>query len=401
MIIKFLLSSLSFQIKTLVAGLCLFSFALISSSSMADEGPLVFGVTEGSVYKEFVKPQWYNSDATATLAVNSGEPQVFNNGDRITSNGNYVLTVSESGLETIINFEINNTSDSIINTNQDKPGTVLELNFQDKTYHATPLFAIWTEDIHGNFIQNLYVSSVPATNIMRFTGSFVKRPQALPVWMHKACMEKDYNGEILYLSQPEIPIPDDLDGVSGATQKAGFSLRTNAITNAINDSRIKVFFELNQSWDDGWYFYESNADHEEDGTGAFSSDPNYGASGEPAIVYSVEIDLNNARSHIMGGTDGETTVMPVGYGHYGGRTAVMYTDFYADDNGTQRYKFDHAHQMVELLTVTTTPGSDFLYLGDFNRDNDVDGADFSELALNPELIEPYLSEFAENFGTSS
>ncbi|MCP4023716.1 MAG: hypothetical protein GY729_17865 [Desulfobacteraceae bacterium] len=372
---------------------------MIPIIASADAAPKVFGVTQGSVYKEYVKPIWYESNAWATLSLNSGPHDPFTNGTKISATGEYELIVYTPGDQTIVNFEIDTSvSAAVINTNINKDGTILEIDFQSGAYVATPVFAIWTEDIFGNFIQNLYVSAVPATNIMRFTNNEVKRPQAVPFWAHKNCIEKEYNGDFLFLAEPAIPIPEDLDGVTGATQKTGFIVNTKAHTNIINDSRIKIFFEMNQSFDDGWYFYGANDAHEEDNNGSFSNDNYFSGSEEPAIVYSAELDLKISQTIIIGGNDGQTEVTPVGYSHYGGRTSALYTDFYADDNGTQRYKFDHAHLMVALLTATVTPGSTNYYLGDFDRDEDVDGLDLMELVNHPDLIENYLANFAMNFG---
>ena len=383
----------------LISGMFALAIATIPLRVMASDGPKIFGVTDGSVYQEYVQPRWYDESATATLSVNGGTPESFASGQKISANGLYELRVLDSVLERVVRFEISSTDPwARINTNQDKDGTILEIDFKSGVYRATPVIAIWTEDVNGNFLQNLYVSSLAATNMMRFTNSRVNRPQAVPFWAHKACDPEEYGSDMLYLAQPQIPVPEDLDGVSGATQKAAFLLNTRAVANAVNDSRIKVFFEINQSFDSGWYFKGSNQTQEEDGTGTFSSDKYFGGSEEPAIVYSVEVDLDQDRTVILGGSDGGTQVMPVGYSHYGGRTGRLYTDFYADDNGTQRYKFDHAHRMVGLLTVRAFPGARIHYTGDFNRDNDVDGSDLSRLAASQDLLGPYLARVAANFG---
>ena len=380
---------------------CVF-LCLAASIGFADDPPLVYGVTQGSVYREFVKPKWYDADATATLSINSQTPVPFANGDKISSNGDYELTVSGAGGETRVAFAIDaSAATAQINTNVDGQGTDLEIDFQSGTYEATPVFAIWTEDVHGNFIQNLYVSSMPATNIMRFTNNVLNRPQSVPYWAHKNCVEKAYGSDFLYLAEPDVPIPEDLDAVTGATQKAGFTISTKARTNAINDSRIKVFFEVNQSFDAGWYFYGANATHEEEGSGSFSSDKFFYGSEEPALVYSAEVDLDSGQTTIIGSGDDENVVQPVGYSHYAGRTATLYTDFYADDSGVERYKFDHAQQMVALLTATVYPDSVNRYIGDFDRDEDVDGADLSRLAKDAELVGLYLSEVASNFSIDS
>ncbi len=343
-------------------------------AAICDGSPKIFGVTNESVYTEYVKPRWYEPDSSAVLTINAGAPAPFLNGGKIMANGEYELTVSTPTGSTTVCFEIDSSRNmAVMNTNRDKEGTALEIEFQGGAYIGTPVFAIWVEDVYGNFLHNLYVSSLPATNIMRHTDNLVYRPQAVPFWAHKACEEKNYGADPLFLAEPEIPVPDDLDGVTGATQKYGFLVKTKA--DRTNDSRIKIFFEINQSFDTGWYFFAANDTQEEDDNGAFSNDSFFIGSEEPAIVYSIEVNLANEQIYFLGGSDGENEVLPVGYSHYAGRTADLYTDFYADDNGIPRYKFDHAHHMVSRLTVKTIPGADM----DTNTDSGDDSGTESDI----------------------
>ncbi|MFC1505048.1 hypothetical protein ACFL5W_00885 [Thermodesulfobacteriota bacterium] len=322
----------------------------------------IIGVTEGSVYNDFVRIYWFDAGASATLSKDSGIPVVYEEGSKIEANGEYeiVLTLSEIE-ENRIKFTIDTEiQTATINTNINRAGTILKIKLNPGSYfqNRTPVIAIWSEDLSGNFSQNLFVSTTPATNYMRYTGNYVNRPQALPVWMHKACIARLYGNETLYLAVPQEPIPSDLDAVSGATQKNGFEVLTSAISPSTED-QIVIYCEINQPFDFGWYFYGDNADHEEDGLGKFSDDPYFFDSAEPAVIYSVVVDLDQAGIY-------EFDTSPAGYSHYAGRTGAKYTDFHADNTVSERYKFDHAQKMLSSLSVEVMHIS-----GDISGDNTI------------------------------
>lgn len=350
---------------------CVFAYSPVYSQDTLSPVK-IFGVTDGSVYTDFVKPRWYAEEfVTATVQKDSGIRVPFSNGQKISENGGYQLVVTKSvdGLtaETILNFVVDSSAGTaMILTNIGKEGTELKIMFSKGIYYKdarAPVMAIWTEDSSGNFLQNLYVSAVAGTNIMRYTDNYVRRPQALPYWTHKACLGKDYGwyGYLvargyghLFLADPSVPLPEDLDAVTGATQLNTVTLKTKARTSDTTDKQVRICFELNQPKDFGWYFNLGNTNHEEDGTGLLSDDIYFrrGTPGEPAIVYCGKIDLDKAQTYLLGGSDGQNEIMPIGYSHYAGRTGKLYTDFYYPDaNGVERYKFDHAHKMVGSITV--------------------------------------------------
>lgn len=323
--------------------------------------PMIYGVTQGSRYtvspgaNEYVRIYWFNGNAEATLSVDGGDPEPYAMKSEISADGNYriELTVTEGG-ETFVNavdFEIDSREAPSLITHEDPALTGLSITLEPGDYIGTPIIVIWLEDMAGNFLQNLYVSNAAATNYMRFTNNMVKRPQAVPYWAHKACPAgTDSYGDTIYLADPATPLPEGLDGVSGATQKTGFQLDTHVIPPA-EGARVKVMLEINQSFDDGWYFAPGNEvdlDEEPDGVlvegQTYREDRYYYGSNEPSLVYEVVVSLDQP------GT--ESTSLPVGYGHYGGRTGTLYTDFTALDGDTERYKFDHAHRMVGQITVT-------------------------------------------------
>lgn len=329
--------------------------------------PMIYGVTQDSVYvDEFVRIYWFEPDGVATLTHN-GTSHPYNSGTAIENDGSYSieLSVNKDGqtLSNSVAFQIN-TSQTVahLQTLENNALTGLTIDFTPDSYSGNPIIVIWTEDMAGNFLQNLYVSTAAATNYMRFTNNIVNRPQAVPYWAHKTCPPMAAaGGGSLHVAQPEIPLPDGLDAVSGATQKLGFSLNSH-VQAAGNQNQIKVLLEINQSYDDGWYFAAGNPLREEtdipSGT-TFGDDPYYSGSNEPSLIYSVDVNLDQPGTY--------TTGEPAGYGHYGGRTGTLYTDFFALDGTTERHKFDVAIRMVDQLSVTVHK-----LPGDINGDHAVD-----------------------------
>lgn len=61
-----------------------------------------------------------------------------------------------------------------------------------------PLFAIWIEDLKGNYIETLYISRVILSSTFSFgkkvdgnwKAGIVRRPEALPYWSHKRVLEQ-------------------------------------------------------------------------------------------------------------------------------------------------------------------------------------------------------------------
>ncbi len=313
--------------------------------------PLLYGVTGGSTYKEYVRLYWFDEEATATVSVDGGPPTPYTKGAVLNVNGQYAVSLSViKNNETYVNnvsFTIDSTQSAAdIKTLVDPALTKLSIEFEPGTYSGNPMMVIWAEDMAGNFLQNLYVSTAAATNYMRFTNSSVSRPQGLPYWAHKACPASINGGDTIYVADPFTPLPEGLDGVSGATQKLGFNLDAHIPAYGANPM-VKILLEINQSFDDGWYFSASNALREETDEPSgetFGDDRFFGGSEEPSMIYAVEVPIDQAGLY--------TTNEPAGYGHYGGRTGTLYTDFYALDGENERHKFDYATDMVQNLSVT-------------------------------------------------
>jgi len=323
----------------------LYLICLLVTPVFAETGSLipakVIGVTEGSVYKGFVKPTWEDAGgalSSATLTRNAGQPVAYTKGAKIEDDGKYLLNVTtrenSSGLTANrgIHFTIDsNASKDVFVTNAGQYDVELEVEYEVNSYSGKylPLYTMWVEDGSGNYLHNLYVSAMPATNIMRYTDKYVLRPQSVPYWAHKACPANPYGKETVYHAANNIP--PDLDAVSGATAKADFFLKTRAKS---IENKLKILFEINRAKDESWFF---NRD--------FSYDKYYPVSMQPSLVYSVLIDLNHPRKEY----DLELT----GFGHYAGRDGDLYTDFEAmdPDTGKMRNKFESALNMVKSIKV--------------------------------------------------
>ncbi len=178
-----------------------------------------------------------------------------------------------------------------------------------------PLFAVWIEDLEGNYLQTLYVSRSIATSVFAFgkkTGNtwepaVVRRPEALPRWSHKRGIKSADGYHI-----PEGRGHDnDLDGYTGATPRnnflviSGLSLRAPKV--------VRVCMEVNQSND--WNEYYSKDRFPEDKIYSGS-----GKVGQPAVVYAAEINLNKSGKKSF-------FLEPVGHSHHSGETGELFSDF--------------------------------------------------------------------------
>ncbi len=160
--------------------------------------------------------------------------------------------------------------------------------------------------------------------------------------MHKAGNE--VSGGV-FLSDPENNIPSDLDAVTGATidDDQDFAIRTFVSPNPADGNLVRICYEIQQSWDFGWYFTEDG------GTGVIDA---HDTIAEPSLIYSAIVDLENTGTYDLGGTAGSTG--PAGYGQYLGEDGTLYTDFYEPDplGSGDKYIFDNAQEMTGEITVT-------------------------------------------------
>ncbi len=184
----------------------------------------------------------------------------------------------------------------------------IELTFIVGEEHNHPTFAIWIEDLEGNYIQTLFITRYLGTGVYghgaidrevwKSVPGPQQRPATLPYWLHKRSA---------YFNVPLLPdsVHPVVDGYTGATPKADFVLRSG-IKKEI-PGKFMVMLEINQPWD--WNEFWTNGLYD---------DPDYRTSCQPSLVYSVTVDpLNPDREYFLN---------PIGHGHYAGKNGKLYTD---------------------------------------------------------------------------
>jgi hypothetical protein len=192
------------------------------------------------------------------------------------------------------------------NTGGKGPEIVVELSKGPSFYY--PLFAVWLEDLSGNYMQTLYVAESVGKGVFKYAKqennkwiTAPKRaPQSLPYWSHKRGIIAN-DGLLVPDSETAVP-----DAYTGATPVTGFVLTSRA--DSILPERYRVMVEINQNWD--WNEYWTN--------NKYPDDENYKMSCQPALVYSVEIDSRSPKDFY--------TLKPVGHSHYSGKTGELFTD---------------------------------------------------------------------------
>ena len=197
-----------------------------------------------------------------------------------------------------------------ITTTPETINTKLEFNLTIGKYHNHPSFAIWVEDLDGNYIETLYVTQYFATGIFghgeaeqgkwKNEPGEVRRPAALPYWSHKRGIK---SSDGLYAPSPETAVPDAL---TGATPKGNFILKTGS--KETPDKKFRVLFEVNQPWDSN-DFWTNNK---------FPDDFNYKTSLQPALVYEALITPETLNT--------EYILKPIGHSHPSGETGELFPD---------------------------------------------------------------------------
>ena len=186
----------------------------------------------------------------------------------------------------------------------------LEVEFVRGTAFNHPSFAIWTEDLEGNYIETLYVTAYVAKGKFGYgelaPGKWksepgdARRPATLPYWAHKRNIKAP---DGLYIPSSETAVPDAL---SSATPRGNFNLET--ATSFPDKGRFRVLLEINQAWDSN-EFWTNNK---------FPGDINYLGSFQPSLVYAVTVDPNKKNTDYY--------LNPIGHSHYAGTDGELYTD---------------------------------------------------------------------------
>jgi hypothetical protein len=196
----------------------------------------------------------------------------------------------------------------IVKTNIAGQGNEIVLTVTPGEAHNHPLMVAWVEDGNGNYVQTLYVSESVAKGFFKYAdnsegkwkpGKLI-RPAALPVWAHSRGVAST-DGH--YMPTMENPVPD---AYTSATPKAGFVL--DARSDVALPQKIKILFEINQSWD--WNEFWTNS--------KFPDDDEYKSSSQPSLIYAVEVNLSDLKENYQ--------LKPIGHGHYNGSDGAIDPD---------------------------------------------------------------------------
>jgi len=197
-----------------------------------------------------------------------------------------------------------------IQTSPENKKQEIEITFIAGKEFNYPSFAIWTEDLYGNYIETLYVTEYVAKGEFargeiepgkwKNESGEVRRPASLPYWAHKRNLKAP---DGLYIPSPETAVPDAL---SSATPKGNFILNA-FITKPVNE-RFRVLFEINQAWDSNEFWTNAK----------FLDDKDYFGSLQPAIIYAVTVNPVE--------TGKEYFLNPIGHSHPSGKNGELFTD---------------------------------------------------------------------------
>jgi len=195
-----------------------------------------------------------------------------------------------------------------ISSNPSGQGFALEIEMIRGEGHNHPLMAIWIEDEEGQYIQTLFVAESIGKGVFKHGDASrgfwmpgeIQRPAALPYWSHKRGIINE-NG--LYLPTPTSPM---VDAYTGPTPDKSFILSTRLDEPGL--AKFHVLLEINQTWD--WNEYWTNNKYPED--------EEYKTSCQPALVYSVSIDLDNPKE--------EYIMETIGRSHHSGANGDLFDD---------------------------------------------------------------------------
>jgi hypothetical protein len=200
------------------------------------------------------------------------------------------------------------TEVSSLLSNPEGQGQWISLELLTGPSHNHPLMAVWVEDMDGNYLQPLYVAESIATGIFRHgkakEGKWApgerRRPAALPRWGHQRGIRAS---DGLYIPEPEAPLAD---AYTGATPGGSFLLR--AKLDQYSEEAIKIFVEVNQSWD--WNQYWTNV--------RYPGDEDYKTSAQPAVVYVTTLDPAEPEKWKQ--------LEAAGRSHHSGKDGLLYDD---------------------------------------------------------------------------
>jgi hypothetical protein len=182
-----------------------------------------------------------------------------------------------------------------------------------------PTYAIWIENMDGDYIKTLYITKSFASGIFGHemvgdtvwlkTSGASYQPAALPYWTHKKGL---INGKQL------IPTPNHpfVDAYTGATVQGDFQFNTS--TENMKEP-FRILLEVNQPWD--WNKYWTN--------GKYPNNEAYKHSAQPSMVYAVTIAKNQSQFYLN----------PVGHGDPKGESGKLYTNLTTMTSAKEIFKY--------------------------------------------------------------
>jgi hypothetical protein len=168
---------------------------------------------------------------------------------------------------------------------------------------SPPQIAVWLETESGEFLETLYVTSRAGTNSWRSApldgtpAEEITRPEALPVWSHRAGRRGETGAET------------EADAVSSATPKGSYSVESDLPEQS---GRVRVLLEVNHSTD-------FNASYPEDvAPGVTGYSGGLWGSGQPSLIYGVSLATEK---------NGDTLELELlGHGSPAGEDGTVYPD---------------------------------------------------------------------------
>ena len=167
-----------------------------------------------------------------------------------------------------------------------------------------PQIAAWLEDTDGRYLGTLYASKKIATQGWASSGG-TRRKEALPYWCHRRGVVYE---DGLYLPTKSQPL---VDGMTGATPRADFNVRLKEKTGL---RHFYVMVEVNHSID----FNDRYSDDKREGEPDYSGGPE--GSGQPALVYRVDVNLDSASTSF--------DAVLIGHSSADGSDGKLYNDLY-------------------------------------------------------------------------
>lgn len=203
--------------------------------------------------------------------------------------------------------EINDTTIQLVTTDSIKGKKITITLIKGKEFNSKevnafgfkrviiPQFAIWIEDLNGNYIQTLYVTERSGKSNWRglpFRSKDVRRPAALPYWSHKRGIK---SSDGIYMPDKNNPVTD---AITGATPSGSFKL---TCPEPSYKEDYYICLEINKSFDYNEYFTRKAMEDPDKS----HAEKNY--SGQPALVYQTKIntktDQNTYLLELIGHSD--------------------------------------------------------------------------------------------------